>query len=139
MKIFIILSIVLVLVQSTPKVFDISGDESVSVGHNSHFELKFDSNPTTGYDWYLINHSDVKDNGILRATNINEHGGGKFVRNSVPEGMVGVGGHTIFSFKALGENESEILEFSHYRPWEPISTAVQNATVEVKIGQSNVN
>ena len=41
------------------------------------FDIKLDSNPSTGYDWYLQN--DVKNNKFLKGSIINDDNSGYFV------------------------------------------------------------
>jgi len=72
-----------------------SGTE-VALRPEGQLRLKLDSNPTTGYYWYL------KD---LDASQLDQLSDGYFA-DPAPEGVVGSGGHQLFALEALSVGKS---------------------------------
>lgn len=72
--------------------------------------VKLDSNPTTGYYWYL------RDIEASQLDQISE----EYFADPAPEGLVGSGGHQVFVFEALASGSSQ-LKISYQR--SPIDVA----------------
>lgn len=70
--------------------------------------IKLNANHTTGYSWSLA----AVDKSILE---VGEEG--EYESDPHPEGMVGVGGYEVWSFKAIATGETEI-SLVYVRPWE---------------------
>lgn len=61
--------------------------------------LKLDSNPTTGYFWYL------KDIDASQVDQLSD----TYNADPAPEGLVGSGGHQLFVFEALSTGKSNLV------------------------------
>ena len=61
--------------------------------------LKLDSNPTTGYFWYL------KDIDASQIDQLSD----EYNADPAPEGLVGGGGHQLFVFEALATGKSNLV------------------------------
>ena len=61
--------------------------------------IKLDSNPTTGYYWYL------KDIDASRIDELSE----SYFADPAPEGVTGSGGHQMFVFEALKIGKSDLV------------------------------
>ena len=72
---------------------------SVTLRPGGKLNLKLDSNPTTGYYWYL------KD---IDASLVDQISEGYFA-DPAPEGMVGSGGHQMFVFEALATGKADLV------------------------------
>ncbi|MDJ0920263.1 MAG: protease inhibitor I42 family protein [Henriciella sp.] len=67
--------------------------------------VRLESNPTTGYFWYLL---DGTDESII--TLVSED----YVADPAPEGLVGSGGMQVFTFEGAGRG-STVLNLSYQR------------------------
>jgi len=84
------------------------------------FTIRMESNPTTGYSWQL---SEDLNNIIVLVTNA-------FIPPDSK--LCGAGGHELWTFKAIGEGQTNIL-MKYVRPWEKDQPARKNVfTVIVK-------
>ncbi len=72
---------------------------TVTLRPGGKLNLKLDSNPTTGYYWYL------KD---IDASLVDQISEGYFA-DPAPEGMVGSGGHQMFVFEALATGKADLV------------------------------
>ena len=72
---------------------------TITMRPGGKLNLKLDSNPTTGYYWYL------KD---IDASKVDELSEGYFA-DPAPEGIVGSGGHQMFVFEALAIGRSDLV------------------------------
>lgn len=72
---------------------------TVTLRPGGELNLKLDSNPTTGYYWYL------KD---IDASLVDQISEGYFA-DPAPEGMVGSGGHQVFVFEALATGKADLV------------------------------
>lgn len=71
---------------------------------DGQLRLKLDSNPTTGYYWYL------KDIDASQLDQLSED----YFADTAPDGVVGSGGHQMFVFEALTTGKSK-LKLSYER------------------------
>ena len=78
---------------------DPSSGTTVTLRPGGKLNLKLDSNPTTGYYWYL------KD---IDASRIDQLSEGYFA-DPAPEGLTGSGGHQMFVFEALQIGKSDLI------------------------------
>jgi len=97
-----------------------SGTE-VALRPKGQLRLKLDSNPTTGYYWYL------KD---IDASQLDQLSDGYFA-DPAPEGMVGSGGHQLFVFEALSMGKST-LTLSYERSPEDVA---ETLTLKIKVAE----
>jgi len=94
--------------------------QPIKVNSGRIFTIRMESNPTTGYGWQL---SKALDNKIIMVTNA-------FIPPDSK--LCGVGGHEVWTFKAIGEGQSDI-SMKYVRPWEKNQPARTNVfTVIVK-------
>lgn len=72
---------------------------AVTLRPGGKLNLKLDSNPTTGYYWYL------KDIDASRLDQLSED----YFADPAPEGLTGSGGHQMFVFEALQIGKSDLI------------------------------
>lgn len=72
---------------------------TVTMRPGGMLNLKLDSNPTTGYYWYL------KDIDASRVDQLSED----YFADPAPEGLTGSGGHQMFVFEALQIGKSDLV------------------------------
>ena len=75
-----------------------SGTE-ITLRPGGKLNLKLDSNPTTGYFWYL---KDIDASQLDELSN-------DYNADPAPEGLVGSGGHQLFVFEALSTGKSNLV------------------------------
>ena len=81
--------------------------------------LKLDSNPTTGYFWYI---KDVDSSQLDLLTD-------DYFADPAPEGMVGGGGHQMFVFEALSTGRSKLVLSYERSPEDVFETLTLNIKV----------
>src|SRR5574344_1065796 len=96
--------------------------DTMTVKLRKNFQIKLESNPSTGYSWDL---SKTVDKSYV-----------KLVKNSYKQNrcnprMVGVGGVETFVFKPLKKGSTTIY-FEYKRPWEK-ENVVETKTVNIFI------
>lgn len=72
---------------------------TITLRPGGKLNLKLDSNPTTGYYWYL------KDIDASRVDELSE----RYFADPAPEGITGSGGHQMFVFEALQVGKSNLV------------------------------
>ena len=82
--------------------------DSLNLKINDTVEIKLESNPTTGYSWFL---SDNVDETIVSVTSP------EFMESKKDEDLVGAGGYEIFTIKAIAKGKTDII-LNYERPWE---------------------
>ncbi|MEM7327102.1 MAG: protease inhibitor I42 family protein [Pseudomonadota bacterium] len=82
-------------------------------------QLKLDSNPTTGYYWYL------KDIDASKIDQLRED----YFADPAPEGVTGSGGHQMFVFEALATGKSK-LKLSYERSPEDVA---ETLVLDIKV------
>ena len=75
-----------------------SGTE-ITLRPGGKLSLKLDSNPTTGYFWYL------KDIDASQVDQLSDD----YFADPAPEGITGSGGHQMFVFEALSTGKSNLV------------------------------
>jgi inhibitor of cysteine peptidase len=80
----------------------------IKVKAGEEFNISLKANPTTGYGWQLIT---TLDPNILKLKSSH------FEKAPTQKNLMGAGGHTVWTFKALGAGEANLL-FHYLRPWE---------------------
>ena len=79
----------------------------INVRAGQRFSIRLRSNPSTGYAWMLDGAPD--SNLVSMVTNVFEAPSG--------DGLVGAGGHEIWTFKARKAGETRVT-LRYARPWE---------------------
>lgn len=82
--------------------------EPIQVGPGRKFTIRIAANPTTGYGWQLAKPLDEKI--VVLVTN-------SYLQEKTDNLRVGVGGHELWTFKAVGAGQTEI-SLKYVRPWE---------------------
>ena len=95
-----------------------SGSE-VTLRPGGKLNLKLDSNPTTGYFWYL------KDIDASQIDQLSD----EYVADPAPEGLVGSGGHQLFVFEALSTGKSNLV-LSYERSPQDVA---ETLTLKIKV------
>lgn len=90
-----------------------SGTE-VTLRPGGKLNLKLDSNPTTGYFWYL---KDIDASQLDELSN-------DYNADPAPEGLVGSGGHQLFVFEALSTGKSNLV-LSYERSPEDVAETLK--------------
>ena len=100
----------------------------ITVKENTVFELRFDGNPTTGYEWFISN-VDQLDNYDIKPLNVE----GDYYSEQHNDDMVGFGG--IYSFKfnsGSASNKNKVIKFIYKREWEQSEDDI-NVTIYVSV------
>ena len=85
--------------------------ETIRVGAGANFAVRLASNPTTGYQWQLV------DLGTDAPVRLLEH---RFEEHAGARRRLGAGGHEIWLFEAVRPGAAD-LELKYLRPWAPDS------------------
>ena len=96
---------------------------SIRLDVNDVVEIRLQSNPTTGYSWFL---EDGKDNNIVLVT------GPEFIESKKEKDIVGAGGHEIFTVKALSKGETSIL-LNYKRLWEEEEEPIKTFEITISV------
>lgn len=92
---------------------------NVTLRPGGQLNLKLDSNPTTGYYWYL------KDIDASRLDQLSED----YFADPAPAGITGSGGHQMFVFEALSLGKSD-LKLSYERSPQDVA---ETLTLKIKV------
>lgn len=92
---------------------------TITLRPGGKLNLKLDSNPTTGYFWYL------KDIDASRVDQLS----GDYFADPAPEGVTGSGGHQIFVFEALQVGKSDLVLSYERSPQDVAETLKLNIKV----------
>lgn len=95
-----------------------SGTE-ITLRPGGKLQLKLDSNPTTGYYWYL------KDIDASKVDQLSE----AYNADPAPAGMTGSGGHQMFVFEALAPGKSKLVLSYERSPQDVAETLKLNIKV----------
>lgn len=92
---------------------------AVTLRPGGKLNLKLDSNPTTGYYWYL------KDIDATHVDQLSEN----YIADPAPEGLTGSGGHQLFVFEALNTGTSDLV-LSYERSPQDVA---ETLTLKIKV------
>jgi len=92
---------------------------NITLRPGGKLNLKLDSNPTTGYYWYL------KDIDASQVDQLSDD----YIADPAPEGLVGSGGHQMFVFEALAKGKSK-LQLSYERSPQDVAGSL---TLNIKV------
>lgn len=98
---------------------DPASGTDITLRPEGKLQLKLDSNPTTGYYWYL------KDIDASKLDQLSED----YFADAAPEGVVGSGGHQMFVFEALATGKSK-LKLSYERSPEDVA---ETLVLDIKV------
>jgi len=103
------------------------GNFDFSVAPDTAFSVNLAGNPTTGFQWYLSNESEVQSSSIVLV-------GQDYAQKKNTGKMVGSGGSFVFSFKANEVCGQELpkLAFEYKRAWETDVAPASTAEVTLK-------
>ena len=127
-----IIFIILIQCEDSNKVTNIyidykskSNNYNLIVAEGEEFAIKFHSNPSTGYNWFLLN-EEILDKSFIKYINTT------YEKNNEEEHLDGAPISYYLFFKALKQTDQEInLDYAYKRGWEEkIST---NASISIKI------
>lgn len=92
---------------------------TVTLRPGGKLNLKLESNPSTGYYWYL------KDIDASQLDQLSEN----YYADPAPEGVVGSGGHQMFVFEALSIGRSDLV-LSYERSAQDVA---ETLTLKIKV------
>ena len=105
--------------------------ENITLTNNVKFALKFSSNPTTGYDWYLSEIQSETTKELIIFLNLDANGGGDYI--SASTGLLGSGGSTYFLMETSEKNTGSLnLDFVYKRLWEN-DNIINEKTVSIQV------
>ncbi len=127
-----IIFIILIQCEDSNKVTDIyidyqsnSNNYNLIVAEGEEFAIKFLSNPSTGYDWFLLN-EEILDESFIKYINTT------YEKNDEEEHLDGAPISYYLFFKALKQTDKEIyLDYVYKRDWE--EEILTNASITIKI------
>jgi len=91
----------------------------ITLRPDGKLNLKLDSNPTTGYYWYL------KDIDASQLDQLSD----EYFADPAPEDLVGSGGHQLFVFEALAKGKSKLTLSYERSPQDVAETLTLNIKV----------
>jgi inhibitor of cysteine peptidase len=95
--------------------------DTIKAAVDKTFVITMDANATTGYEWQLAGSIDDSLIGLVRS---------EYVPHKT--GLVGSGGKSIWTFKAIRAGKAQIA-FKYVRPWEKDIPPVKQAMYTVDI------
>lgn len=98
---------------------DPANGTDITLRPGGKLNLKLNSNPTTGYYWYL------KDIDASQVDQLSDD----YFADPAPEGLVGSGGHQMFVFEALATGKSK-LQLSYERSPQDVAGSL---TLNIKV------
>ena len=110
-------------IQPPIKLSQIDSGQQVILAVGQVFEIELESNPTTGYNW------------VERAAPeqvIERVGKPAFTPDDSPAGAVGVGGKTVFRFRAA-KSGWQTLRLEYVRAWEQGASSAKTVTFDVVV------
>lgn len=135
--IFFVLSCVFTLDLEDTEVFTIKRDSNtptLTVGNQKKFAVKLSSNPTTGYNWYLLNSDEAVKSNLLSFKNLDQNGSGDYVANQVDKRIVGGSGNTYFIMESSLSGNGEVeLQFVYKRVWMSDDNEFKKSVI-IKVG-----
>jgi predicted secreted protein len=118
----------------TVKLADITDNSYVPIQTNNKIIFEVEGNPTTGYIWTIGNTDKLKEDRIIKPSNLDEKNSGVFYKS--PSEKIGVGGVYHFEFETNEKQGHEIIQFMYKRPWTDEGKIIKNVNVNV-VQQTN--
>lgn len=97
--------------------------DSINLKINDNLEIKLESNPTTGYSWFL---SDKVDSTIVSVTDP------VFIESKKDKELVGAGGYEIFTIKGVSKGKTSII-LNYQRPWEEEVEPIETFEITISV------
>ena len=97
--------------------------DSIKLKINDNVEIKLESNPTTGYSWFL---SDKVDSTLVSVTDP------VFIESKKDKELVGAGGYEIFTIKGISKGETSII-LNYERPWEEEVEPIETFEITISV------
>ena len=107
---------------NTLTITDKSLNNIYNVKPGTNIEIYLESNPTTGYDWEIIQFDST----------IFSFNSELYIANSVTEKKIGSGGNKKYTFKAVKSGSAQLL-FQYKRPFEIESASSKTFSVEIVV------
>lgn len=120
MRAVIILAFLSVSLYAFAEIQD-NASHAINAAAGKEFAITLDANATTGYEWQLI---DPIDNNLIKLVH------SEYIPDKT--GLVGSGGKSIWTFKAISAGKAQIL-FKYIRPWEKDLPPAQEVAYIVNI------
>ncbi|OQX17993.1 MAG: hypothetical protein BWK80_38725, partial [Desulfobacteraceae bacterium IS3] len=95
--------------------------KTVSLQVGDTLDVSLESNPSTGYQWTVVN----TDEKVVKNTD-------KTYTSACEDGMVGCGGKELFTFEAVSAGTTG-LKIAYYRSWEGADSAISTFTLHVSV------
>ncbi len=95
--------------------------KTINCAKGQDITITLESNPTTGFDWYISENSKI---GNLELINKNY--------KAETTDKVGVGGEQIFTFKATGKGTANLI-IEYKREWEEGKSPEETFEVNIKV------
>lgn len=119
------------------EVFTIKRDSNTptfAIGNQKKFAVKLSSNPTTGFNWYLVNSDEAVKSNLLSFKNLDQNGTGDYVANLVDKRIVGGSGNTYFIMESSLSGNGEVeLKFVYKRIWMSDDNEFKKSVI-IKVG-----
>jgi len=97
--------------------------DSINLEIDDKVEIKLESNPTTGYSWFL---SDKVDSTIVSVTDP------VFIESKKDKELVGAGGYEIFTIKTISKGKTSII-LNYERPWEEEVEPIETFEITISV------
>ena len=98
---------------------------SIDMEVNDLVNIELESNPTTGYGWFL---SEETDGSIIALTD------SEFIEPKKDKKIMGAAGLELFTFKAVSNGKTSII-LNYERPWEEVVEPLEVFEINVSVGQ----
>lgn len=100
-------------------------DSQVSITAGEWFDVKLESNKTTGYSWTVMI-TDMNPDGIVSDM------GNEYIEQPKEGRVLGAGGYELWHFKTLDRGFFNLV-FHYARPWETDGTPAKTVTIGVTV------
>lgn len=104
------------------------GFTNINISKGEKIILQIESNPTTGYNWELVNNNELQSNNVLKFLNDNVNG--EYESKAHRQNVVGVGGNTFMKFEGVNAGKSSI-KIQYKQSWE--TDFLKSVEVEVTV------
>ena len=134
--------LIIVLISITLASVDLTGfhvikdfsNPILDIPRGEKFAFELVSNPTTGFDWYIVNADELTKESCLIFFRSKADNLGYYEPKKKPVEMVGVGGKTFFKFQnanSIEETKTILIKLVYKRPWE--ETFISSLNLSVKL------
>ena len=97
--------------------------DSINLKINDSLEVKLESNPTTGYSWFLNDNVDVTIVSVSDPV---------FIESEKDKELVGAGGYEIFIIKAISKGKTSII-LNYEIPWEEEVEPIETFEITISV------